>query len=75
MSALDEPTNEERAERGADIVSTYRMQTGDDGDDAQNLGDILADLMHMCRRDDVNFAAALTMAEIHFNDEVDDAEN
>lgn len=33
------------------------------------VGDLLANLMHLCKREGVNFNSCMTMAAIHFNDE------
>jgi hypothetical protein len=60
-------TNDERIQRGLFIVQS--AQDAGDNDDATNLVDALADLMHWAKSADVSFADAVRMAEIHFNQE------
>lgn len=37
--------------------------------------DLLADIMHLCKRENIPYESAHTMAEIHFNEEVSEEEN
>ena len=53
-------TNEERAKRLDDILPFYPEEQH------TNLIDLLADAMHWCRLNDVNFHEVLRIAEMHF---------
>lgn len=59
-----ETTNEDRAERFAALLPLY------DDDDHTNAIDILADAMHWCRLNDVDFAEALRVATMHYEAEL-----
>jgi hypothetical protein len=67
MSAAD---NTERADRARSILNHFadlvRQQSESD---ESNLGDLLADLQHLCERDGTDFDACLNMGRIHFEAE------
>ena len=58
--------NDQRADLAQEALSNF----GDDNGTASDLGDLLADLMHLCERDGIDFHQCLTTAEIHFNEEI-----
>ena len=66
------PTNEERAERGREVLERYALQFGDPYDPSANLTDVLTDLMHaafMQPELGLKFHASLEMASWHFDAE------
>ncbi len=66
------PTNDERAERGRQILDMYALQFGDPYDPNANLTDVLTDLMHMAASQSdlgLEFQASLKMAGFHFEAE------
>ena len=69
------PTNEERAERGREILERYALQFGDPYDPSANLTDLLTDLMHAAVRKSelgLQFKASLKMARWHFAAETEE---
>lgn len=70
------PTNSERASWARQALATFARLTGQDrsGDLQHDLpsvvGDLLADLMHFCRRQGVDFDACLDTARSHHSVEV-----
>lgn len=71
------PTNADRAARIDVTLDAYRAaQTGTKGrqPDPQDVSDLLADLMHWCRREDVDFEGELQTARMNFDAELDDDE-
>lgn len=67
------PTNEDRASRIDDTLDAYRTaQTGAANrmEDPQDVSDLLADLLHWCKREDVDFEQELATARMNFNVEV-----
>jgi hypothetical protein len=70
------PTNDERAERGREILEMYAVQFGDPYDPSANLTDVLTDLMHVAVREPdlrLEFQASLRMAEYHFEAEIEES--
>lgn len=66
------PINEERAERGREILERYALQFGDPYDPIANLTDVLTDLMHAAFMQPelrLKFHASLEMASWHFDAE------
>ena len=64
------PTNDERADHGAQIMAFYRTLTHTEDEPANTvLCDVLADLRHYGARDAADYDAADSMAEIHFEEE------
>ena len=59
--------NEEHAELGDRALDPIVIANGCDSYEA--LIDTLANLMHMCNRDDIDFDAALSIAAVHFAEE------
>jgi hypothetical protein len=59
----DMTTNKERANRVASLLSHEGTDT------AETLIDVLADAMHWCERNDIDFDRLLNMASMHFNTE------
>lgn len=69
-------TNGDRVEWARAALETFAATTGRAGEcvgtegRASVLADLLADLLHLCDADGVNFAAALRMGRMFYNDEV-----
>jgi hypothetical protein len=59
--------NDARAAWARNALATFIQDTGTDQEDA--LGDLLADLMHWCDRDNYDFGAALERARGHYDAE------
>ncbi|MDE3041787.1 MAG: hypothetical protein KGJ82_14605 [Nitrospirota bacterium] len=71
------PTNEERAERGREILERYALQFGDPYDPRANLTDVLTDLMHTALMQPelgLEFHASLEMASWHFEAETEECD-
>lgn len=67
-----EPTNNKRAERAMKAVGAWRgYEVGDEAE----LRDLLTDLMHLCRRDKVDFEGQLAIARRNFQDEPEQKES
>ena len=69
------PTNEERAERGREILEIYSRQFGDPYDFTANLTDLLTDLMHTALSQPelgLEFQTSLRMAHGHFEAEIEE---
>ncbi len=67
-----EPTNEDRAERARAALEAYRAALGDPQPDESHLRDLLCDLMHLARVDDLQpFDEALESARGNFDAELD----
>ena len=60
--------NDERAEWAGTALAAFIKETGTDLEDA--LGDLLADLMHWCDRNNYDFGAALDRARGHYDAEI-----
>jgi hypothetical protein len=62
-----EGMNDSRAEWAGKAIAALQLATGTD--DADALGDLLADLMHWADRNDYDFEAALSRAQGHYEAE------
>jgi hypothetical protein len=61
---------EEKADAGRVAVEEHARATGNESDDyAAQVGDLLANLMHFCEREGVDFDGALSTARMHFEHE------
>jgi len=70
--------NEERADRGRQILEIYARKFGDPYDPTANLTDVLTDLMHtaVIRPElGIEFKASLGMANLHFEAETEEQLN
>lgn len=64
-------TNRDRANWALAALETFRHGVHMKGEDTETvLGDLLADLMHLCRLDGHDFDAALRAAQEHFAAEI-----
>lgn len=54
------PSNEQRSERFAQLLPLYP------DDEHTNFVDLLADALHWCSREEINFSQALGLAVMHF---------
>lgn len=68
------PSTEDRAERIAQVFEMYQATTGAD-DQESFVSDLLADTMHFCQREGIDFETKMVTAEIHFENENEDEEN
>lgn len=72
-------TNRARAERGRQVVAQYLIGQLEDFDsDAEDVGAVsmlLADIRHFCDQNDVDFDAAVSLSEVHFEDELAGIDN
>lgn len=70
------PTNDDRAAWAYDGIAAFAKRTGQDnsGDLKHDLpsviGDFLADLMHLCDRDGINFDECLANGRGHYEHEL-----
>lgn len=67
------PTNAERANRAKVLLEVYATHFGDPDDHSANLTDLLADLMHLSNKrikPSLSFQKSLSLATLHFHDEV-----
>lgn len=72
------PTNDERADRGREILESYALRFGDPYDPRANLTDVLTDLMHAAARQlelGLQFQASLEMAKVHFDAETEESQD
>jgi len=66
---MGEPTNAERAQRAARVLTDYKRRH-DPGEDAETvLTDLLADLLHYCDKTDLDFAKIEERARGHYLEE------
>lgn len=69
------PTNDEREERGREVLAMYAMRFGDPHDLSANLTDVLTDLMHLTAQEPelgLEFESSLRMARVHFEAETEE---
>lgn len=57
--------NERRADRARAALEAYAAARNENGDES-HLRDLLADLMHYCKAERVDFNRALATAQMHF---------
>ncbi len=70
------PVNVERAKRIEMLLDRYQEAFGDLGDDARDatfLASVLADVRHWCDANAVDFQRATTLANEHYEAELDEA--
>jgi len=71
---MNEPTNEDRKKWITKTLDAFctavdnRMFKGEETD----ITDLLADLMHFCHSDEIDFKSRLRMAENHFIEEMEE---
>ncbi len=70
---MDGIENRERAQRGRLAIMVAAQREPAD-DRPMHVADTLANLMHYCREQEIDFAAALTRATNNFTGEVEDDE-
>ncbi len=69
-------TKQERsAERMAPLFEHYVSLIGGGEDERTNLADMLADWMHWAKENEVDFDAALSSAQMHYEHEHDDPDD
>lgn len=69
------PTNEDRAGWAQVAVDAFAAETNMDaaGEDMQTvMGDLLADLMHLCQQNDIDFERILATGKMHFEAELEE---
>lgn len=67
---IGEPTNKDRAEWGKQALDAFAVATGSEPETI--VCDLLADLMHYCRLNNIDFEAELHLGERHFDEEVEE---
>jgi len=67
LPADPEEMNDDRAEWAAMALEAFQHATGTEEEDA--LRDLLCDLMHWCDRNNCDFNAALSRAQMHYETE------
>jgi hypothetical protein len=72
---MEEETNQKRAERAESLIKKYDHSLDNLGEiDETLVSDVLADLMHYCRRNDIDIEETIEMAFLHFHEEVREEE-
>jgi hypothetical protein len=67
---MNEPTNADRAERAAGILTDYNAEhNGADGDLLTSAADLIADILHLADRDGADIGALIDRARMHHDDE------
>lgn len=61
--------NDSRAERARVALDEYNEAKGEDEPLEDVLGDLLTDMMHLCKREEIDFWEKLQTAQMHFNEE------
>lgn len=77
---MPEPTNDERAQWAAQVARRFSSTPSHCGDlvasleeiEPDDVADLLADLMHLCRRAGMDFDALFTMANMHYLAEIEE---
>jgi len=71
------PKNADRADWAAAAVLKFATVTGmiENEDAETTIGDLLADLMHLCDREGVDFHTCVARASDHYEEEVSEEEN
>lgn len=67
-----EGMNDDRAQWAQQAITTFAVTTGMAGANEENitiLGDLLADIMHWCDRNDLRFEDVLAHARSHYQEE------
>lgn len=70
------PTNDDRATWASEAIEVFAKRTGlDTSPDADGvstvMGDLLADMMHLCRQCSIDFDDVLRVARMHFECEIE----
>lgn len=67
-------TNEARAERGRRLLEYHQItlleEEFDEDIDKCGVASLLADIRHLCAEERIDFDAAVTLSEIHYNEEL-----
>ena len=66
-------TNEARAERGRSILEHHQtklLKEFDSDIDGCGVASVLADIRHLCGKENIDFNDAVTLSEIHYNNEL-----
>jgi hypothetical protein len=70
---MTEPTNQARARWAAAAIAAFATETGTAGEDlSTQVGDLLADLHHLCDRAGICFRVCSQRAEDHYRAEIDE---
>lgn len=64
---MSEPSNQDRANRIDQLLALYKDLIGDDPDSV--ITDLLVDLRHYCKQQDIDFDAENSTAAMHFEHE------
>ena len=68
---MEEVTNKKRAERAESLIKAYDRSMDNLGEiDKYLVADVLADLMHFCRANDIDIEGVVERAFLHFHEEV-----
>jgi hypothetical protein len=68
---MEEETNQKRAARGEAVIKTYDLLIDQFGEvDETLVSDVLADMMHYCKANEIDIEGAVERAFIHFHEEV-----
>ena len=68
---MEEETNEKRAQRGEAVIKTYDLLIDQFGEvDETLVSDVLADMMHCCKSNEIDIEGAIERAFLHFHEEV-----
>ena len=68
---MEEETNQKRAERGEAVIKTYDLLIDQFGEvDETLVSDVLADMMHCCKANEIDIEGTVERAFIHFHEEV-----
>ena len=69
---MPDVNNNDRAEWAQTGLDAFAVEIGGRGEPlAQNMGDLLADLMHLCDREGIDFKDVLRVAETHYTEETE----
>lgn len=70
-TGIDRPLNQERADIAFHALELYADKTGLSmkHDEETAIGDLLADIMHLCDRDGIQFDTYLLRARMHYDAE------
>lgn len=74
--AFSEPTNEDRANWARAALEVFSQKTGLDMavELDCSIGDLLANMMHLCKQEGLDFDALLETGRMHFEAETDEEE-
>lgn len=66
-------TNEARATRGRSLLEYHQTKLLEEFNaeiDKDGVASLLADLKHLCNKENIDFGEAANLSEIHFNEEI-----